>query len=193
MLVALTGGIGAGKSTVLNIFEELGAKVGDTDLIVHKIYQEDKQVGHALRQRWGNSVFDEQGMPNRRAIASLVFGNNQELEWLNQLLHPLVKKHMKNFDVPERLILIAVPLLYEVNWHSEFDRVVSVWCSKENQQQRLLQRNWSPDEITSRLNAQMCQDEKLSRADFGIINDGSLKDLRQQCQMIWNKLQTKDT
>ena len=176
MLVALTGGIGAGKSTVLTIFEELGAKIGDTDLIVHKIYEEDKEVCDALLQRWGNAVINN-GVPDRRAIAQLVFNNKSELEWLNQLLHPRVKENMKDYHSPAQITLIAVPLLYEVAWHSEFDKVISVWCSKDIQQTRLLQRNWSIDEINARLKAQIDQDEKLSRADYGIINDGALIDL----------------
>ena len=186
MLTALTGGIGAGKSTVLDIFKGFGASVEDTDTIVHKIYEENEEVHKSLFARWGEKVFSG-NIPDRKAIAGLVFNNKKELAWLNGLLHPLVKEAIAACRF-KGLTLIAVPLLYEVKWENKFDRVISVWVSQENQIDRLRKRGWSNQEIDSRISAQMDQDEKLNRADYGIINDWSLNSLTRQCRKIYSKL-----
>lgn len=190
MLTALTGGIGSGKSTALNIFKELGAETQDTDLIVHKIYEEDKEVHSSLKKRWGSDIFN-QGIPDRKAIAQLVFNNSENLKWLNQLMHPRVKDRIKT-GYSGKITVIAVPLLYEVKWESSFDSVISTWCSKDIQMKRLLARGWSREECNARLAAQMDQDEKLSKADFGIINDWSEKFLIRQCRQIFKKLCNKE-
>ena len=189
MLIALTGGIGAGKSTVLDIFESLGASVADTDLIVHNIYEKDEQLHAELRNRWGEKVF-KNSKPHRRSIAEIVFQNKQELEWLNSVIHPLVKLHI-HAQQNRRISMIAVPLLYEVNWQTEFNKVISVWCEPELQNKRLQSRGWSQEEIKSRLKAQMNQDEKLKRSDYGIINNWSKDFLKNQCCKIFELLHDK--
>ncbi|MCH2204797.1 MAG: dephospho-CoA kinase [Lentisphaerales bacterium] len=189
MLIALTGGIGAGKSTVLDIFQSLGAHVADTDLIVHKIYEENQQLYASLKERWGNKVFQD-GKPHRPSIAEIVFQNKQELEWLNSVMHPLVKLQIQA-QHNGQISIIAVPLLYEVNWQSEFEKVISVWCDSKFQNDRLLSRAWSQKEINSRLSAQMHQSEKLQRADYGIINNWSLDFLKNQCGRIFELLHDK--
>ena len=190
MLTALTGGIGSGKSTALNIFKELGAETHDTDLIVHKIYEEDKEVHSSLQQRWGNDIFTG-GLPNRKKIAQLVFNNSENLKWLNQLMHPRVKEKITSI-YSGKFTVIAVPLLYEVKWQTAFDSVISIWCSEDIQMKRLLARGWTESECKARLSAQMSQDEKLSKADFGIINDWSEKFLIRQCREIFKKLCNKE-
>ncbi len=190
MLVALTGGIGAGKSTVLDSFKTLGAEVEDTDTIVHKIYEEDEQVHCELRKRWGNKVFKGTS-PDRKKIAELVFNDKKELEWLNELMHPRVRERISSKQ-PEEINIIAVPLLYEVKWQTDFDTVISVWCSANNQVKRLRGRGWSDSEIHARASAQLDQSDKLARADYGIINDWSLNSLNRQCRLIYKKLHNKE-
>ncbi|MCM8531074.1 MAG: dephospho-CoA kinase [Lentisphaeraceae bacterium] len=189
MLVALTGGIGSGKSTVLRIFESLGAQVAYTDLIVHKIYEEDKQLHAIMLDRWGQKVF-KNSLPHRPTIAEIVFNNKQELEWLNSVMHPLVKTVIQSLDSTD-LHLVAVPLLYEVNWQNEFQQTVSVWCDEDIQNERLLARGWKQDEVCARLSAQLHQDEKLTRSNYGIINNWSIDFLKNQCQKIYKLLQDK--
>ena len=186
MLAALTGGIGSGKSTVLDIFKDLGAQTEDTDNVVHRIYDEDREVHSLLKGRWGNKVFSGSA-PDRKAIAKLVFNNKDELQWLNSVMHPRVKKRIAGLQ-SDGITFIAVPLLYEVNWQNAFNKVVSVWCSTAKQLSRLKKRGWSSEEIDARNSAQISQDEKLTRADYGIINDWSLKSLTRQCRNIYSKL-----
>ena len=186
MLTALTGGIGAGKSTVLEIFRELGAETKDTDTEVHKIYEEDNEIHRLLKEKWGSKVFTDD-LPDRKKIAGVVFGNKENLEWLNGVMHPRVRQKISKVN-KEGLTVIAVPLLFEVNWQSYFDNVISVWCSTSKQIPRLLKRGWTQEEIDRRLSAQMNQDEKLSRANFGIINNWTMQSLTRQCRIIFTKL-----
>ena len=190
MLIALTGGIGSGKSTALKIFNELGAETQDTDLIVHKIYEDDKGIHNSLLKRWGKEVFQD-GLPNRKAIAQRVFNSQENLEWLNQLIHPKVKERIKAGS-SSQISIIAVPLLYEIGWETEFDSVISIWCNKSIQMKRLLDRGWTKEECEARLAAQLSQDEKLSKADLGIINNWSEKTLYRQCREILNSYSTKE-
>lgn len=190
MLIALTGGIGSGKSTALKMFNELGAETQDTDLIVHKIYEDDKGIHNSLQKRWGNEVFQD-GLPNRKAIAQRVFNSQENLEWLNQLIHPKVKERIKAGS-SSQISIIAVPLLYEIGWETEFDSVISIWCNKSTQMKRLLDRGWTKKECEARLAAQLSQDEKLSKADLGIINNWSEKTLYRQCREILNSYATKE-
>ena len=183
MLIALTGGIGSGKSTVLDIFDSFGAIVADTDSIVHKIYEENEQLHALLEERWGNKVFKNK-KPHRPSIAEIVFQNKHELDWLNKTIHPLVKKHIQQFN-GSQMSIIAVPLLYEVNWQDKFDKVISVWCDKDLQHKRLLARGWKEQDISARLSAQIDQNEKLLRADLGIINNWSIQFLENQCRTIF--------
>jgi dephospho-CoA kinase len=190
VIIALTGGIGAGKSTALDYFAKLGAVIEDTDRVVHKIYNEDTEVHQSLEARWGKEVFTN-NLPNRQAIAEIVFNNKLELDWLNKLLHPLVKKRIHQLKQLNEITIVAVPLLYEVNWQSEFDKVISIWTNDEQQTQRLIARGWSKAEIQARLMAQMNKSEKLTRADFGLINNWSLDTLNRQCRSIYELLLKK--
>ena len=191
MLVALTGGIGSGKSTVLEIFSKLGSLTTDTDLIVHDIYKKNQEISNALKKRWGSKVFTNK-LPDRQAIANIVFNDASELQWLNQLIHPVVRESIKEFKSQDGLKVIAIPLLYETGTESSYDKIISVWCPDGIQYKRLQKRNWSEEEIKSRINSQIHQNEKLSRADYGIINNGSLKQLERQCRDIFNTLQNKE-
>ncbi len=92
MKVGLTGGIGCGKSTVTGIFRDAGWKTVESDRVVADLLAEDPGVHRALEQRWGEAVFSQDGQVNRKAIADRVFQNEDELAWLEGLLHPLVRK-----------------------------------------------------------------------------------------------------
>ncbi len=190
MLVAITGGIGAGKSTALNIFKDLGAHTHDTDTIVHNIYQEDCEVRENIVNRWGKEILLD-NIPDRKKIAQIVFNNQLELVWLNQLIHPKVKQKINELD-KSKLYIIAVPLLYELDWDKDFEKVISVWCTEINQLNRLMARGWSYEECQSRLKAQFSQNKKLELADFGIINDWSEIFLIKQCKKIFKQLNNKE-
>ncbi len=189
MLIAITGGIGAGKSTILDQFKKLGAFTLDADNVAHQLYLPGQPAYNELLLHWGNDILLQDGTINRKAIAEKVFNNKTELDWLNQLIHPLVKNKInqeaKNSEKP---LFCAIPLLYESGWDDQADKVVAVWCDKHTQLKRLLDRGWSEEHAKQRLATQWHPDEKLHRADYAVITNCSWDLLAMQCQLIYGSV-----
>ncbi len=189
VLVGVTGGIAAGKSTVLGCFQALGASVVDADSLVHDLYRPGSEVIPRLVERWGEEILNPDGSVNRPAVARRVFAQDGELLWLNALVHPLVERKIVELAAsPGGVLCCAVPLLFEAGWHERMDHTVAVWCDPDTQLRRLRQRGWTDAEIRARLARQLSMDEKLARAQYGLINTGTLDMLRQQCRLLYGAL-----
>jgi dephospho-CoA kinase len=187
--VAVTGGIGAGKSEALRAFARHGAAVISSDEIVHELLRSDEEVREAIRERWGDAVFGPAGEVDRERVAEIVFVNPRELDWLERLLHPrVIATYLRWRDeLGERsdspaVSVTEVPLLYEVGGDTRFDAVVVITADPQirvSRQVRPMQdreRRLLPDE------------EKLGRADFGYVNDGSLEELDRFVSGVIDKL-----
>jgi dephospho-CoA kinase len=165
--VAITGGIAAGKSEALQAFARRGAATISSDAVVHDLLASDEDVRSAVRERWGDGAVGD-----RARIGEIVFGDRAELEWLERLLHPktrdAVDVWLQSVDAP--LAVAEIPLLYETGGESRFDHVVVVTAPAAAREAR---RGRYP-ERESRL---IPDDEKVRRADFAYINDGSLEEL----------------
>jgi dephospho-CoA kinase len=187
--LAVTGGIGAGKSEALRAFERHGAAVISSDEIVHELLRSDEEVRYALRERFGDAVFGPDGQVDRERVAQAVFTDAAELDWLERLLHPRVvatyldwRERLAERPDPPAVSVTEVPLLYEVGGDARFDAVVVITASPEvrvSRQVRPMQdreRRLLPDE------------EKVARADFAYVNDGSLEDLDRFIAGVIEKL-----
>jgi dephospho-CoA kinase len=176
--VAVTGGIGAGKSEALKAFARHGAAVVSSDEIVHELLRSDQEVQRAVRERWGESVFGPEGGVDRARVAEIVFADRRELEWLEALLHPRVvatylawRERLAELDEPPAVCVTEVPLLYEVEGERRFDAVLVVTASPEV---RVSRRIGPVDTREQRL---IPEDAKVAQADFSYVNDGSLEEL----------------
>jgi dephospho-CoA kinase len=187
--VAVTGGIGAGKSEALHAFARHGAAVISSDEIVHDLLRSDEDVRAAVRERFGDGVFGPEGQIDRGRIADVVFADPEQLDWLERLLHPRVvaaylrwRDDLASRPDPPAVCVTEVPLLYEVGGDTRFDAVVVISAAPDvrvSRQVRPMQdreRRLIPDE------------EKLSRADFAYVNDGSLEELDQFVSGVVEKL-----
>jgi dephospho-CoA kinase len=187
--VAVTGGIGAGKSEALRAFARHGAAVISSDEIVHDLLRSDKDVRAAVRERFGKGVFGPQGHVDRGRIAEIVFADPEQLDWLERLLHPRVvaaylrwRDDLASRPDPPAVCVTEVPLLYEVGGDTRFDAVVVISAAPEvrvSRQVRPMQdreRRLIPDE------------EKLARADFAYVNDGTLEELDRFVSGVVEKL-----
>jgi dephospho-CoA kinase len=176
--VAVTGGIGAGKSEALRAFERRGAAVISSDEIVHELLGSDDEVRAALRERWGDRIFEPSGEVDRDRVAQIVFADAGELDWLERLLHPRVvatylswRQALAEQPDPPAVSVTEVPLLYEVGGDSRFDAVVVITAAPDVRISRRVrpmqdrERRLIPDE------------EKVARADFAYVNDGSVEEL----------------
>lgn len=186
MLVGLTGGIGCGKTTVLKCFSRLNWKTLDADTICHSLYENKTgEIFSAIYKRWGKCVIQKDGTADRKKIAEIVFNDNHELIWLNSLLHPKVLETAKKTAWESKEdVIFDVPLLFEANWENEFDVTIAVWTAKKIQRKRLLKKGWDSAEINRRINSQMPAEEKLEKADLGLINNSSHSLLFEQCEKL---------
>ncbi len=182
-LIAVTGGIGAGKTTLMHQFRSLGEATADADDIAHGLYEPGREAYAAMLSRWGEGILAADGMINRGRVAEIVFSDKGELSWLNGLMHPLVRREIELLSEGRRLFC-AIPLLYESGWEDSCDAVVAAWCPAEVQYSRLRARGWDDREIKRRLNSQISMDEKMSRADYAVITDCSWECLALQCRYL---------
>jgi dephospho-CoA kinase len=174
--VAITGGIGAGKSEALAAFARLGAATVSSDEIVHELLRRD-EVREAVRQRMGNGVVGPDGELDRGAIASVVFNDAEALAWLEALLHPLVsaeylawRERLGALANPPAVCVTEVPLLYEAGSERYFDKVVVITAPRGVRRGRAE----AVDEREARF---LPEHEKVARADYAYVNTGSLDEL----------------
>lgn len=190
MIVGLTGGIGCGKSTALALFHKEGFRTIESDRIVRDLLEGDAAVREAIRGRMGAEVFGEDGAIDRSALGSHVFGNAEELQWLEGLLHPRVREEWKArvASEPGADWMVEIPLLYEKKLEKAFDCVISLWSSHSVASKRLKSKGLSDETIRARRARQLSTQEKAERADFVILNDGSLSFLESQVKICSQRL-----
>jgi dephospho-CoA kinase len=176
LAVAITGGIGAGKSAALEAFARHGAATRSSDDIVHRLLREDPDVRREVVERFGTEVIGPEGV-DRAAVARVVFEDPRELDWLEELLHPrVVQEHaawredLARSESPPRVTVTEVPLLYETGGEKRFDAVVVITASPEVR----AQRRPVPDNRQARL---LPEEEKVRLADYSYVNDGTLEEL----------------
>jgi dephospho-CoA kinase len=176
--VAITGGIGAGKSEALAAFARHGAAVVSSDDIVRRLLREDEDVRRALLEHFGDQILDENGQVDRAAIADVVFADREALDWLEALLHPLVVKEyldwrnqLAKLETPPSVSATEVPLLYEVGGEDRFDAVVVVTAPPEV---RAARTDVAIEDREPRL---LPDSVKIAQADFSFVNDGTLDKL----------------
>ena len=186
MKLGLTGGIGCGKSTVSALFKEAGWQTIDTDSLVRELLEEDSNVQAHIREHWGDKVFTQDALINRKAVAALVFSDKLELEWLENLLHPIVQERWKSSleGAPELHWLVEIPLLFEKRLETYFDLTVCVHSLPNIVEARIANRGYSQSEILQRREQQMPLDEKVERADHVISNSGSFDFLKLQIKKL---------
>ncbi|HSI97933.1 MAG TPA: dephospho-CoA kinase, partial [Gaiellaceae bacterium] len=176
--VAVTGGIGAGKSAALAAFRHHGAAIVSSDEIVHHLIRTDPDVKKELVERLGEEVLDDDGVPDRERIAFRVFKDREALDFLEKLLHPLVsreyltwREQLGALPNPPKVCVTEVPLLYEVGAETRFDKVVVITAPAKLREAR---RGGRKDDRESRL---LPDREKVKRADFAYVNRGTPEEL----------------
>ncbi len=183
VLIGVTGGIGAGKSTVVDAFVHRGAVPFSADSAVHELYS-DPNVVEQVRARWGDDVLDGDGNVDRSAIAAIVFTDEVERRWLEGLLHPLVGRAWLRFveaqrgaTEPPEFAVAEVPLLFEAGLEDRYDAIVTITAPLTLRIERAEARDDGKRLSAERAASQMPEEEKAERADFTFVNTGSFDDL----------------
>ena len=193
--IAITGGAGSGKTTVLRMFQDLGAPVLDADQSARDAVEVGKPAWEELRAAFGLEYFREDGSLDRAKMAHLVFADPQARARLNHIVHPRVAQEIRERvqDLARQgadLVMVEVPLLFEAGLEKNYDAIIVVSTETAAQADRLRARDHrGAEEITGIIEAQWPLQEKLARADYVVDNRGSLKDTRRRVKNIWEKLQ----
>lgn len=188
--VAITGGIGAGKSEALYAFQKAGAATVSSDEIVHHLLRTDPEVKAAIAAELGEDVIGEDGV-DRGRVAEIVFADRAKLEFLERLLHPKVaaeylswREQLGELPTPPEVCVTEVPLLYETGGDERFDKVVVITAPRQLREQR---RRVARDDRDARL---LPDKEKVERADFAYVNTGTLEDLDAWVGQVMRELTT---
>ncbi|GHP50836.1 dephospho-CoA kinase [Helicobacter pylori] len=183
--IALTGGIGTGKSTTIKILESQGYQILDADKIAHQLLQEHR---FEIAQHFGSEIL-EKDILNRKKLGAIVFQNTNELKWLEDFLHPLIRECMlqKAYELEKnhQAYFLDIPLFFEVGGKKCYpvSKVVLVYAPRVLQIERLLERDKLKEaEILQRLACQMDIEQKRTMSDYIIDNSSSLKDLNKQVE-----------
>ncbi|PKG55710.1 MULTISPECIES: dephospho-CoA kinase [unclassified Shewanella] len=180
-IVGLTGGIGSGKTTVANLFADLGVTLVDADIVAREVVSIDSEGLNAIVSHFGDSILLSDGNLDRSKLRERIFNHNDERLWLNGLLHPLIRKTMleKCKEAQSNYVIMVVPLLFENGLDRLVHRTLLVDISPELQQQRTIARDAvSAKQVKNIIGSQATRAEKLSQADDVIDNHGEVSALK---------------
>lgn len=194
MLIGLTGGIGAGKSTVAARFAQLGAVVIDADAVARQIVEPATPALADIVKIFGNAVLHDDGTLNRRRLGGIVFGDPAKLAQLNAITHPRVRAEVSRriAEAPrDAVVVYDVPLLVEAEVDHPFDYIVVVEAPRATRIDRLVSiRGMTPEDARARIDAQADDASRRRIADTIITTDGSLADTRAQVDKVWSSLRS---
>jgi dephospho-CoA kinase len=194
-VVALTGGVGAGKTTVSSVLESCGAIVIDADVLARAAVTPGTEALQRIAQRFGSAVLESDGSLNRAALGHIVFSDESARLDLNAIVHPEVKKLYDRAVTdatqghPEGVVVYAVPLLAEARDASEFDAVVVVHAPAEIRQGRLVDhRGLTAEEARQRVEAQVSDENRLALADVVLDASGTLESTEDAARELYDEL-----
>jgi dephospho-CoA kinase len=192
LTVGITGGIGAGKTTVCKIFEELGAKVIYADELAKEIMENDESLKKKIKKIFGEKSYIG-GKLNRKFIADIIFSSDEKRKLLESIVHPAVIKRILS-DLKKiadegkyNFVIVEAALIFESGFDKELDYVLVVDADDEIKIKRIMERDkCSREEVLKRMRAQLDSKIKRELADMVIINDGDIDELRKKVSFFYS-------
>ena len=182
--VGLTGGIASGKTTVSQLFEDLGVPVIDTDVISRKLLEPGEAAFNEVLSHFGDDILQPNGSIDRSRLRKLVFSDVNQKVWLERMLHPLIYKRSQDAMAEHsdaHYLLLVVPLLFESAFQPLVDRILVVDCPRQQQIQRLIKRDGIDEKLARKMLAQQLDNaERVARADDIIDNRDESAELAPQ-------------
>jgi dephospho-CoA kinase len=197
LVVGLTGNIGSGKSTVAKQIGARGVPVIDADVLAREAVAPGSPALERIVARWGREILAADGSLNRAAMGALVFGHFAELDALNNIVHPDVRRRRDALLAAarargDRVVLCDIPLLYEAKLAADVDVVLLVDAPRQVRLERLVTlRKFSPATAEAVMATQMASEQKRKLADFVIDNRGSLEELAAQVNRVWTAIEAR--
>lgn len=191
-VVGLTGGIGSGKTTVANLFHDLGVQSVDADLVARDVVMPGEPALAAIVEHFGAGILQQDGQLDRAILRTKIFADEAEKHWLNQLLHPLIRQRLLQQlrQCTSSYALLIAPLLMENKLQIYTDRVLVVDVPEELQLSRTMQRDQVPaEQVQNILNSQIARPERLRLADDVLLNTVPVFELQPQIQQLHSRYQ----
>ncbi len=185
--IALTGGIGSGKTTVTDYFRKLGVPVIDADETSHEVTQAGEPAVQKISDAFGDSVLDCDGNLDRTALRNIVFGDPESRKLLESILHPEIRRRMNETAsrTQSPYCLFSIPLLIETDQHTSYDRILVVEASEDRRRSWIQARSGlTQSEITAILSAQVSDEQRRHAADDLLMNDGGIDDLHARIERL---------
>lgn len=184
--IGLTGGIGSGKTTVSRVFRNLGIPIFNSDLVAREIVNTNSKAIESIKKHFGNQIYEDNRL-DRKALAEIVFNHPEELQKLNNIVHPLVAIEFENWcneNQSAPYIIKEAAILFESGAHQDLDRIIVVYTQKEERIRRIIKRDSSSrEEVESRMKNQWDNGTRNKLGDFIIINDDIEKVLPQVMEL----------
>ncbi len=193
-IIGLTGGIASGKSTVSKILAEQGAIILDADAVARTLSMPHKAGWNLFVEHFGSSVLLENQCLDRAKIGQIVFADNKEREWVNNMMHPQIEAELQSQLIRLRaenvkIVVLDVPLLFETKLDVFVNTIWVVYVTQKIQMQRLMKRNDLSEKLArQRIASQISLEEKVKRADLIINNTENVEKTRQQVVTAWEKI-----
>lgn len=191
MLVALTGGIASGKSTVADLFAKKGAIVIKADDLARQVVQVGGRAHAAVLAHFGPSIVDAAGNIDRAKLAQVVFNDSQELKTLEQITHPAVQAELAERVAKlnaDAIVIYELPLLIEKDLFAKFDKTIAVIADLKVRKERAIQRGVMDTDFDARVDNQTTDELREKLVDITIYNNGTLSQLAEQVDSAWVKL-----
>lgn len=195
LIVALTGGIASGKSIVAEVLEDLGCYIHHADKIAHDLMEPEKPAWKKIVAHFGKKILNEDKTINRSRLGKIIFSDEKERRFLNELIHPLVLEKKK--EVSSRLekeghyniFISEAALTIEAGFADFFDKIIMTYCKKEVQKKRLMERDGISRKQTMKIiKSQMQPQEKLKYTDYIIDTSSSLQSTVEQTERVYRNL-----
>lgn len=187
MIVGLTGGIGSGKTTIANMFADLGIDIVDADIVARQVVEPNSFALTQITDYFGQQVILSDGQLNRAKLREIVFDSTEKKQWLNNLLHPIIREEMLKqlAACSSAYALLVAPLLFENNLDKQVNRTLVIDVPESVQLERTLNRdNSSAETIKNIIAAQISRKDRLAKADDVIDNSKDLKLIQQQVNTL---------
>ena len=197
-VIGLTGGIGTGKSTAASYFEELGAKIIDADKVGKHLVDADENVRQEIKTAFGDKYFDKDGNLKRKELGDLVFSDQNSLQKLNNILHPLMIRNIEHevscslYLTEYRMIIVDAAIIFETNQEKKFDFIVTVSSILNKCRDRIVNRDGITDEnFNKRVNSQLDLKIKEQNSDYIIYNNGTPDELKKEVRKVFESILQK--
>ncbi|MBT8317039.1 MAG: dephospho-CoA kinase [Lutibacter sp.] len=190
-IIGLTGGIGSGKTTVLKMFQKLGAEVYIADIEAKKLMNSDLELIQQIQQIFGENAYVNQTL-NRQYIAEVVFNDKEKLLRLNRIVHPKVREHFKEFihNSKAKIVLYESAILFESGSDSLCNFLITVIANLDDRIQRIMLRDKTTEkQIKNRIKNQLADDYKIKKAHF-VVNNQTVEDTKLQVDTIYDLIKT---